>query len=35
MSLAQTNHSVNCTIDFLLDKGAAKLYDKYITQKLP
>ena len=35
MSMAHTFQSVNCTIDILLDKGASKLYDKYINQKLP
>jgi len=35
MSLSQVTHSVGATIDFLLQQGAAKLYDKYVNQKLP
>ncbi len=35
MSLSQTAHSVNSTIDLILSKGATKLYDKYLANKLP
>ena len=28
-------HSATNTIDIVLDKGAEKLYDKYLNQKLP
>jgi len=35
MILGQTHHSVNATIDLLLDKGAMQLYDKYLNNKLP
>lgn len=35
MILGKTHHSVNATIDLLLDKGAMQLYDKYLNNKLP
>lgn len=28
-------HSATNTIDVVLEKGAEKLYDKYLNQKLP
>lgn len=34
-NLTQTTHTVNSTLELLLDKGALKLYDKYLNNKLP
>lgn len=35
MQSLQATQTAHSTIDLLLDKGASKLYDRYITAKLP